>query len=176
MKTDAGVQHKQVLQVHSSRTNENPVNSPRSGESLERDRETSRSVLLSRGIPRALRIRKRRYFLRLQRSGTRAQTPHLIAYLIKNNHRPVRFGLTVSKKVGKAHLRNRVKRLIREAFRHSELRYSQGFDISLVAKRFERIPTRDALILELNQLASTPIKHPREYRNQSNPRRKRKEA
>lgn len=47
-----------------------------------------------------------------------------------------RIGLTVSKKLGKAHIRNRVKRILREGLRQTEKEYNlkKGFLIVLVAR------------------------------------------
>jgi len=45
-----------------------------------------------------------------------------------------RFGITVSKKLGKAVKRNKVRRRIYEAFRRYEPLLKSGFDIVIVAK------------------------------------------
>lgn len=106
-----------------------------------------------RSLPKRLRFKSRGQFQRAQQIGKRCHTQHLIAYLVLNADKQTRFGVTVSKKVGKAHQRSYLKRLIREAFRHSVLRQSSGFDVSLIAKKDMTYPKLSQLITELNSLA-----------------------
>jgi ribonuclease P protein component len=44
-------------------------------------------------------------------------------------------GITVSRKVGKAHTRNRVKRLVREAFRRNRIDLPVGLNVVFVARQ-----------------------------------------
>lgn len=64
------------------------------------------------------RLKKRKDFLQVQRSKKRSFGRFVtvaIRYDLPENHG--RFGITISKKVGQAHLRNKIKRRIRHIFR-----------------------------------------------------------
>ena len=58
----------------------------------------------------------------------------LVLYARKNRTRTNRVGITVSKKLGCAVVRNRARRRIREAYRIQEERFARGWDIVLVAR------------------------------------------
>lgn len=70
-------------------------------------------------FPRTSRLRKRAEFLLLSQEGTRIHQPHFILIYRRNPDGVCRFGITVSRKVGNAVVRNRVKRLVREVCRHA---------------------------------------------------------
>ena len=58
----------------------------------------------------------------------------LILYARKNRTSTNRVGITVSKKLGKAHIRNRIRRRLREVYRLNENRFQPGWDIVVVAR------------------------------------------
>ncbi len=73
-------------------------------------------------FPKKLRLLNRSDFNGLRVDARRARAPYLHAYYINSkikDHQNTRFGFSVSKKVGNAVVRNRVKRLMRETFRKS---------------------------------------------------------
>ena len=59
---------------------------------------------------------------------------HLVLYARKNQSAANRVGITVSKKLGSAVIRNRVRRRLREVYRLNEELFSSGWDIVVVAR------------------------------------------
>ena len=72
-------------------------------------------------------------FRRLYRTNGYADG-YLVLYARKNRTDANRVGITVSKKLGKAHIRNRARRRIREVYRLNEEKFQPGWDIVLVAR------------------------------------------
>jgi ribonuclease P protein component len=67
--------------------------------------------------------------------GTNGQSsPLLVLYAKKNRLNQNRVGITVSKKLGGAVVRNRVRRRLREVYRLHEDRFLPGYDIVVVAR------------------------------------------
>ena len=65
------------------------------------------------------RLHRSAEFIRLQRSGARFQSPHFVLYagILEIEPERSRLGVTVSRRIGNAVIRNRVKRRVREIFR-----------------------------------------------------------
>jgi ribonuclease P protein component len=85
----------------------------------------------------ASRIRKRLEFEAAQNGGRRATTAHFVflVYARDESHAPARLGIVASRKVGNAVVRNRAKRLVREAFRSSPDLFSSGTDVVVIVRR-----------------------------------------
>ena len=59
---------------------------------------------------------------------------YLVLYARRNRTESNRVGITVGKKLGKAHIRNRVRRRLREVYRLHEAQFQPGWDIVVVAR------------------------------------------
>ena len=86
-------------------------------------------------FPKACRLRKTWEFQQVWKMGCKLHTPHFILLGMKNSGSVSRLGLTVSRKVGNAVKRNRLKRQIREYFRKYMGRSRQPADLSVIAKK-----------------------------------------
>lgn len=72
-------------------------------------------------------------FRRLYRTNGYADSC-MVLYARRNREGLNRVGITVSKKLGHAVVRNRVRRRLREVYRLNESRFAPGWDIVVVAR------------------------------------------
>ena len=72
-------------------------------------------------------------FRRLYHTGATANG-YLVLYARPNRLNTNRIGITVSKKLGHAVVRNRVRRRLREIYRIHEEQFTPGWDIVVVAR------------------------------------------
>lgn len=81
------------------------------------------------------RLSRSAEFERVYRQGRSTANRHLVLYSFPNaSSRRPRLGLSVSRKVGGAVARNRVKRLLRESFARVEPTLRDGQDVVVVAR------------------------------------------
>lgn len=86
-------------------------------------------------------------FKKVYQSGNSLANTYLVLYYLRNPYGKVqnRYGITVSKKVGKAVVRNKVRRRIRELIRLNEDHIAVGYEIVFVS----RVRAKDATFQEL---------------------------
>lgn len=85
-------------------------------------------------FPKAFRLTKQSQFLSCYQYGYKYFSSNFILYVLPHKQRGFRLGITVTKKVGKAVKRNRIKRLLKEFFRLYQNQIIDA-DIVVVAKR-----------------------------------------
>ena len=79
-------------------------------------------------------VKLNREFTYAYREGKKIVTDCIVFHYYKNRTDSVRLGITVSKTVGKAHDRNRAKRLIRAAFRECMPDLKYGYNVIIAAR------------------------------------------
>jgi len=101
-------------------------------------------------LPRAALVRRRPEYLQIQNRGRRVGGAHLLLFALPGTGR---LGITVSRKVGCAVERNRVKRWIRECFRRTREKFPGSFDLVVVARPGAASARHDSICRELTTLA-----------------------
>ncbi len=88
-----------------------------------------------RGFSKAERLRKRREFLGVYERGDKIQSTYFVLYMLENGRTHHRLGITASRKIGRAVVRNRIKRSLREIFRTNKQAIFPQCDLLVNAKR-----------------------------------------
>ena len=93
------------------------------------------------------RIRKKKEFLTLYKTGRRYRGRYFHFVYGANSFEFPRLAVVVNKKVGNAVTRNKIKRRIRALFRRNKLQFKKPMDVVLIAKR-------EILDLSVSELAA----------------------
>lgn len=102
-------------------------------------------------FPKCCRLRKRHQFQRFSNGKGACAIGQWIIVENRSNHSlNTRLGITVTKRYGKSHDRNRFKRIVREAFRKSLAKLPPGLDFNvkprLTAKKASSIQIQQDLL------------------------------
>lgn len=81
------------------------------------------------------KIKKNNDFRKIYNSRKSVADRNMVLYFLSNNEEYCRFGFTVSKKIGNAVTRNRVRRLFGEVCRLNKEKFPIGYDYILLARR-----------------------------------------
>lgn len=82
----------------------------------------------------AVTVKENYVFRRIYRRGQSSVQPCLVVYCQRNREGKSRLGVTVSTKLGKAVVRNRVRRQLREMYRLHLDEMKKGYDVILVGR------------------------------------------
>ncbi len=126
-------------------SNENPGRQSRdSSQARTREKEAGSDHLLEgtkagvvetdRGLGKHERIRLARDFAKVRLSGRRYRAGPFIVVIARNELGYRRIGVSVSRKAGKAVVRNRIRRVVREYFRLNKDRFPPSSDILFICR------------------------------------------
>ena len=80
------------------------------------------------------RLRKRKEFAYLYNNGTAKHSAHITLVFLPTKHRPLKIGFSISKKIGKAYMRNLIKRRMRAVVRELVPSLPDNYNMVFIAK------------------------------------------
>ncbi len=104
-------------------------------------------------FPKEIRLRKADEFKAVYARGKKKASRSFVVFILPNETEVTRFGMTTSRKLGKAHDRNRIRRRVREILRHERRSFRAGVDVvvnprrSVLERDFETLRTELVSVL-----------------------------
>ena len=86
------------------------------------------------GYPRSERLTRKVEFEQIYREGEKGVNHAFVCYVVRQTEQGRKIGYAVSRKVGPAVVRNRIKRYIREFYRLHRAQVPQNIQVVLVAR------------------------------------------
>ena len=130
-------------------------------------------------LPKVARLCSMRDFRRVYRHGMRVHGDRLVVVGLQNRNGHHRLGLAVSKEHGRAVRRNKIKRLVREAFRLTRPDLPGQFDLVVIPRpdpeaRYVLAELRSELAQLVSELVARRDEPPRRGRGNRRGKRDRK--
>jgi ribonuclease P protein component len=88
-------------------------------------------------FPPDARLKKKKDFENVYKNGSRVLKNCIVVLYYPNSSNISRLGVVASRKIGKAVVRNRFKRQVREIFRLNRNKLYDGVDIIIIARRVD---------------------------------------
>lgn len=118
----------------SARACERKRGGPSSAGAAGKDESACRPEATDRRFPKSVRLRSRREFQTVYRKGRRVVSPSFVFFGMPSTRAECRLGITVTRKIGRAAVRNRIKRVVREIFRKNRSRLHPSTDLVVNAR------------------------------------------
>jgi ribonuclease P protein component len=111
--------------------------------------------VISLRLPAAHRVKKRRDFVRVRQEGrTVRDSVLLLSFHRRDDDGHPRLGLAVGRRLGNAVVRNRIKRVVREVFRHHPHLFPEGVDVVVIPLESGRAQSFGDVARSLRRLAA----------------------
>jgi len=79
-------------------------------------------------------IKKNKDFKRVYKYGKSYADKNLVFFILKNNNKNTRFGITTAKKINKAVTRNKIRRRLKEIVRKNINNIKKGYDVVVMSR------------------------------------------
>lgn len=106
-------------------------------------------------FPKSARLLSRAHYKCLHKNSIRLLGEQISVNIRQGNSFSAKLGITVSRKFGKAHDRNRFKRVVREAFREIYLTLPQDLEMNITPRNNDICLSKQAILTDLQNLLST---------------------
>ncbi len=103
-------------------------------------------------LKRINRLKKRYQFNYVYKSGEHFSGDHMVLYVVSSKTKSIKVGLAVTKKIGKAVVRNKVRRRLRELLKKQVPALKQNYNIIVVARDNITSASFETLSNELSKL------------------------
>ena len=103
-------------------------------------------------LKRVNRLKKRYQFNYVYKSGEHFSSEHLVLYVSSSKTKSIKVGFAVTKKVGHAVVRNKIRRRLREIVQKQLPNLKQNYNIIVVAKENIAGASFEKLSIEMNKL------------------------
>ena len=90
---------------------------------------------MSLSLPSFLKLKKRKEYLTVQNSHCKLCSNLMILLYLKGDSLPKKVGITISKKMGNAVTRNKLKRLLKEAYRHEKAHHPENTQLIIIPQK-----------------------------------------
>jgi ribonuclease P protein component len=86
-------------------------------------------------LKRDERINKKADFEKIYKEGSSVVSPYFVVIYLKNSLPFTRLAISIKKKFGKAHKRNKLRRIIKEIFRKNKQSVRDHYDILIIPRK-----------------------------------------
>ncbi|ADL13834.1 ribonuclease P protein component [Acetohalobium arabaticum] len=86
-------------------------------------------------FPKSERLTKTHQFQQVYNHGYSIANNLIVMYMLKKKQKQRRIGFSVSKKIGNAVVRNRIKRILKEIYRRNKNKLITNIDLVLIGRK-----------------------------------------